>query len=70
MKIYSGHRYARMLKQNVDYRLSFPTKEKKRKCAVCRKQTEVCCFCFLFAANKQKWMFSVISIFHLHIRIY
>jgi hypothetical protein len=30
---------------------------------VCRKQTEICRFCFPFAANKRKLTFSVGSVF-------
>jgi hypothetical protein len=33
--------------------------------SICRKQTEVCRFHFLFAANKRKLPFSVSSFIHL-----
>jgi hypothetical protein len=46
---------ALLLKQHVDYHLSFADQEKKLLFSVCRKQTKVCHFCFLFAANECKF---------------
>jgi hypothetical protein len=58
------HRSARLLKQQSSitvYRL--PSKENKLPFSVSifSKQTEVCRFCFPFATNKQKLLFSVSS---------
>jgi hypothetical protein len=47
MKIYSGHRYARMLKQNVDYPTVYRFRPRKRNGSV------------LFAENKRKCAVSV-----------
>jgi hypothetical protein len=61
-----GHR-AHLMKQETSitvYRLL--TKENKLPFSVCRKQTEVCCPLFSFAANKQKLPLSVSSVFHRH----
>jgi hypothetical protein len=57
---------ALLLKQQLSitiYRLL--TKENKIlfSISVCGKQKEVCCFCFLFVANKQKLPFSISSTF-------
>jgi hypothetical protein len=55
----------------VVYRLLCATKENKLlfSVSVCSKQTEVFCFCFLFAAKKQKLPFSVSSVFRVCIYI-
>jgi hypothetical protein len=52
----------------VDYHLSFADQEKTNfrfSVSVCRKETEVCHFRFLFAANKWKLQFSISSVFCL-----
>ncbi len=65
--VYKYYRWAHLLQQETSitvYRLL--TKENKLPFSVCRKQTEVCCPLFPFAANKQKLPLSVSSVFHRH----
>jgi hypothetical protein len=49
-----------------------PTKENKLPfyVSVCSKQTKVCRFCFPFAANNWKLLFSVSFVFHKYIYIH
>jgi hypothetical protein len=58
--------WARLLKQQLPITVyCFPSKEKKLpfSISVCSKQTEVCRFCFPFAANKRKYPCSASSFF-------
>jgi hypothetical protein len=63
---YKKWRWAHFLKQKsliTVYR--FPAKVGKLLFVGCSKQTEVCCFRFLFAANKRKLPFSVNFVSHI-----
>jgi hypothetical protein len=61
------HRWACLLKQQTRLQFMFSDQGKQTSVFCSQKQTEVCCFCFLFAVNKQKLPFTVSSIFHLYL---
>ncbi len=65
-----GHRLARFLKQQLSIIIySLSTKENKLlfSVSVCSKQTEVCLFSFVFAANKRKLPFSISYVFYIYL---
>ncbi len=64
---------ARLLKQQSSITVyRFPSKDNKLpfSISVCSKQTGVCCFRFLFAANKWKLPFSISSDFRVFVCVY
>ncbi len=65
-----GHRLARLLKQQLSIIIySLSTKENKLlfSVSVCSKQTELCLFSFVFAANKRKLPFSISSVYYIYL---
>ncbi len=68
-----SHRWTRLLKQQTSIKVYLlPTKKNKLPFSVSvgSEQTEVGCFCCLFAANKRKLLFYISSIFRIYIYIY
>ncbi len=55
---------------NADYHLLFADQGKQTSVSVCSKETEVCCFRFPFATNKQKFAFPFSIYIYSHCTVY
>jgi hypothetical protein len=66
----SWHRWTSLLKQQTSITVyHLPIKEKKLPFSGCRRQMEVCHFCFPFAANKWKLPFWLVPFPYIYIEM-